>query len=373
MQKQKPTGKRSSLVRIAVLLVAFSLTAVALPANADSVAIDTSVPCLPTTPSAGFSDIGGLDPTTQLAINCLYAFGITTGTSATTYSPNETTPRWQMALFLVRQAAVHGISIPPASDQGYTDIGGLPQSTQDAINQVSQLGVSQGTSATTFSPSQGVSRWQMALFIYRLGVAAGVTFTDDPAHNQFTDIGGTLAEAQTAINALADRHIALGTGATAFTPNLLLVRWEMALFLTRLLAADGVLPPSGTGVAGALVTASVATNGGLALVLDVGDSIDVDFDADVDAPAIGDSIDIIEAVGGTVVRLTCGTNALCVAIDGNTIRVTVNGAPTVVVPGDNSLVVGVGIIEALTGILGINGIAVDVALSLPTTRTFTLL
>ncbi len=51
-----------------------------------------------------------------------------------------------MALFLVRQAADHGITIPAAAAQGYTDIGGLPQATQDAINQVTQLGISKGTS-----------------------------------------------------------------------------------------------------------------------------------------------------------------------------------------------------------------------------------
>jgi hypothetical protein len=242
------TRKRSWIARFAVLAMVFSLMAVALPASAHSVAIDTSTPCPAATPSAGFTDIGGFDATTQLAINCLFAFGITTGTSATTYSPNDTTTRWQMALFLVRQAADHGLTIPTAVPQGYTDILTLPQSTQDAINQITQLGISKGTSTTTFSPFDGVSRWQMALFIYRLGVAAGVTFTNDSTHNEFTDIGGTLAEAQTAINALADAHVALGTGGSAFSPNLLLVRWQMALFLTRLLAADGIAAPAGLRV-----------------------------------------------------------------------------------------------------------------------------
>ena len=248
MPKSVLTRKRSLIARIAILAMIFSLMAVALPASAHSVAIDATGPCPAATPSAGFTDIGGLDATTQTAINCLFAFGITTGTSATTYSPNDTVTRWQMALFLVRQAADHGLTIPAATSQGYTDIGGLDASTQNAINQITQLGISKGTSSTTFSPTLGVSRWQMALFIYRLGVAAGVTFTDDPAHNEFTDIGETLAEAQTAINALADRHVALGTGGSAFSPDLLLNRWQMALFLTRLLAADGIAAAAGLRV-----------------------------------------------------------------------------------------------------------------------------
>jgi hypothetical protein len=261
------TRKRSLIARFAVLVMVFSLMAVALPASAHSVALDSTGPCPVATPSAGFTDIGGFDATTQTAINCLFAFGITTGTSATTYSPDGVVPRWQMALFLVRQAADHGLTIPAAVSQGYTDIGAFDTATQNAINQITQMGISKGTSTTTFSPDLGVSRWQMALFIHRTGVAAGVTFNDTVGHNDFTDIGGQLAEAQTSINALADTradpegHIALGTGGSLFSPELPVLRWQMALFLTRLLAADNV-----SAVAGVRVTVTptaAATQSGL--------------------------------------------------------------------------------------------------------------
>jgi hypothetical protein len=242
--KQVLTRRRSWTARIAVLAVVFSLLAVALPVSAHSVAIDTSVSCPSSTPSGGFTDIGAFGADVQLAINCLKAFGITQGTTATTYSPNGTVERWQMALFLVRQAADHGIPIPAAASQGYTDISGLPQATQDAINQVTQLGISKGTSTSTFSPNDGVTRWQMALFLHRLAVKAGVTVTDDPAHNQFTDIGAYTAEIQAAINFLADGHIALGVGGSIYDGNSLVARWQMALFLTRVLAADGIVQPS---------------------------------------------------------------------------------------------------------------------------------
>ena len=245
MPKQVLTRRRSWTARIAVLAVVLSIFAVALPASAHSVAIDTSVSCPPTTPNAGFTDIGAFGADVQLAINCLAMFGITTGTTATTYSPNGTVLRWQMALFLVRQAADHGLTIPAATSQGYTDIAGLPQATIDAINQVTQLGISKGTSSTTFSPNDVVTRWQMALFLRRLAVAAGVSVTDDPAHNQFTDIGAYTAEIQAAINYLADAHIALGVGGSLYDGNSAVARWQMALFLTRVLAADGVTPPAG--------------------------------------------------------------------------------------------------------------------------------
>jgi hypothetical protein len=224
--------------------VVFSLLAVALPAGAHSVAISTGVSCPSSTPNAGFTDIGGFTAEIQLAINCLAAFDITQGTTATTYSPNNTVLRWQMALFLIRQAADHGITIPAATSQGFTDIAGLPQATQDAINQIAALGISKGTTTTTFSPNDVVTRWQMALFLRRLAASAGVTVADDPAHNQFGDIGALSAEIQAAINFLADGHIALGTGGSNFSPNDPVFRWAMALFLTRVLAADGIAQPS---------------------------------------------------------------------------------------------------------------------------------
>jgi hypothetical protein len=244
---------------VAVLALVFSLVAVALPASAHLEPIDTSASCPDTIPSAGFTDIGTFDAETQAAINCLAHFGITKGTSATTFSPSNATPRWQMALFLIRQATAHGLTIPAAADQGFTDISGVSQEARDAINQLKQLGITQGTSATTFSPDGIVSRWQMALFIHRLAVAAGVTFTDDPAHSEFTDLSALLAEAQTAINALADAHIALGVGAGLFAPEANVLRWQMALFLTRLLAADGILPTGLNVIVTPTDTADLAT------------------------------------------------------------------------------------------------------------------
>jgi hypothetical protein len=218
------------------------------------VAINTSVSCPAATPNAGFTDIGAFSAEIQLAINCIAAFGITTGTTATTYSPNGTVLRWQMALFLVRQAADHGVTIPAPVSQGYTDIAGLPQATIDAINQVTQLGISKGTTSTTFSPNDVVTRWQMALFLHRLGIAAGISFSSTAGHNDFTDIGAFSAEIQGAINALADTrvdpqgHIVLGTGGSLFSPNDPVFRWAMALFLTRVLAADDIAAPAGLRV-----------------------------------------------------------------------------------------------------------------------------
>jgi hypothetical protein len=81
----------------------------------------------------------------------------------------------------------------------------------------------------------------MALFLIRLAAAAGVTLPSGAAQG-FTDIGGLSTEAQTAINQAKQLGIADGFTATTFSPNTDTLRWQMALFLTRTLAVDGVLP-----------------------------------------------------------------------------------------------------------------------------------
>lgn len=330
MPKQVLTRRRSWTARIAVLAVVFSIFAVALPASAHSVAISTAVSCPSSTPNGGFTDIGAFGADVQLAINCLKAFGITQGTTATTYSPNDTVARWQMALFLVRQAADHGIVVPAATSQGYTDISGLAQATQDAINQVTQLGISKGTTSSTFSPNDGVTRWQMALFLHRLAVRAGVTVTDDPAHNQFTDIGAYTAEIQAAINFLADGHIALGIGGSVYDGNSFVTRWQMALFLTRVLAADGIAQPSvlvtvtptaaanqGTGTARTYVATFKNSDGsnytgrvGVQLVeaTDAGAPIYNDVTENVHFESVTDGLLPVPAVGVTTVLGVAGSD-----------------------------------------------------------------
>jgi hypothetical protein len=102
------------------------------------------------------------------AIGSLQAMGITSGTSATEYSPALPVTRWQMALFLTRLHASAGYELPPGQPQGFEDIGDYPESTILAINQLAELAVTAGTSPTTYGPAQDVLREQMASFLARL-------------------------------------------------------------------------------------------------------------------------------------------------------------------------------------------------------------
>ncbi|SVC53655.1 uncharacterized protein METZ01_LOCUS306509, partial [marine metagenome] len=103
-------------------------------------------------PAAGFTD------TTSTDVDCIAYYGITKGTTATTYSPTDTVTRWQMALFLTRMATRAGVTLGDGSVQGFDDIAGYSTEIQTAVNQIKQLGITVGKTATTYAPADNVTR-----------------------------------------------------------------------------------------------------------------------------------------------------------------------------------------------------------------------
>lgn len=102
----------------------------------------------------------------------MYESGITTGTSATTYSPSTLVTRGQVAALLHRLAG--GPSAPP---HAFTDVTAPWQ--QQAVSWMSATTITTGTSATTYSPELPISRAQMATFLHRYSGSPPVTV--DPA------------------------------------------------------------------------------------------------------------------------------------------------------------------------------------------------
>ena len=114
------------------------------------------------------------------------------------------------------------------SDQGFTDIA---QSVhRPAINGLAALGVVKGTSPTTFSPDAPMSRGQLAAVTARvLGPAGSDRLPDGP--DAFTDDNGTDHERD--INALAAAGIVVGVTSTEYDPSGSITRAEAASVLTR--------------------------------------------------------------------------------------------------------------------------------------------
>ena len=204
-------------------------------------------------PASGFSDI------TSTKVDCIKYYGITKGTTATTYSPLDLVTRWQMALFLTRMAKVSGITLGDGSDQGFTDISGKSAEIQTAVNQIKQLGITTGTTATTYDPDSVVTREQMALFIHRLlkkatvGPGGNTEYVSgssgakeiksvDTDHN-FTDLTGiTLAESITAVSSLWNLGVAIGTQGTLYEPQKTMNRSMMATFMANALDHTNARP-----------------------------------------------------------------------------------------------------------------------------------
>lgn len=98
-------------------------------------------------------------------ITLLYELGITNGVSATEYGPAGQVTREQMAAFLARMWRALGGTCETGST-GFTDIAGSFAAAD--IECIFFLRITNGTSATTYGPSENVTREQMAASLGRL-------------------------------------------------------------------------------------------------------------------------------------------------------------------------------------------------------------
>ena len=175
-----------------------------------------------------FTDVA---PTSSIndAVACIYELKVTTGTTPTTYSPADDVTRAQMAAFLSRlHTAITG-DTAPVVDTPFIDIAG--SSARDHIARIYGLGITGGTTATTYSPADDVTRVQMAAFLSRLHTAiTGVTapVVDTP----FIDIADSSARDH--IARVYGLGITGGTTATTYSPAADVTRAQMAAFLSRL-------------------------------------------------------------------------------------------------------------------------------------------
>ena len=135
-----------------------------------------------------FTDIGHVTAEGVLAINALASHGITLGTSATAYSPDDNVTREQMAMFLNRFASIAkdhaGVAITAVAaatgNYNYSDITTATWEGMESIIRLFNLGVADGTCTagvqyvtagtclTTYRPSEDITRLEMAGMVHRL-------------------------------------------------------------------------------------------------------------------------------------------------------------------------------------------------------------
>ncbi len=207
----------------------------AIDAPAGSGVVIPDRPCEEPVPTAGLGDV---DPagTHGLDIDCMVYFGIMPPATDDLFDPAGPIARWQMAQYVIREAEILGVDIPDVGDQGFADIGDLPQDVVDDINSLKALGITTGVSETAFDPDGTIPRWQMALFLTRVHTSAGYILPT--GSSPFADLGGLSAEAVNAIQGLVRLQVTNGTSETTFSPYTDVTREQMASFLARLLRAD---------------------------------------------------------------------------------------------------------------------------------------
>ena len=145
------------------MLVAVPVSAADDPPEADYTA--TFDACIgAAAEDAGFTDVPD-GHSNAGDIDCIAYYGVTKGTSASTYSPLMSVTREQMALFLTRLAGLVGIEVASDPSHSFTDVGDLSDESQTAIAQLADLGITVGNNAsgTTYGPSDPVTRGQMVL------------------------------------------------------------------------------------------------------------------------------------------------------------------------------------------------------------------
>lgn len=147
--------------------------------------------------------------------------GITSGTSATTFTPNASCTRAQMVTFLWRaNGSPKATGVNP-----FTDVS-ADAYYYDAVLWAAEKGITSGTTATTFSPDAVLTRGQTVTFLYRAAgtpAVSGGSFADVDANAYYAD----------AVAWAVSEGITSGTSATTFSPDAACTRGQIVTFLYR--------------------------------------------------------------------------------------------------------------------------------------------
>jgi hypothetical protein len=154
----------------------------------------------------------------------LVELGITRGCTPTTFCPEESVTRGEMAAFLVRALDLKPLD---GSTDSFTDDDG--SAFEADIEILQGHGITNGCTTTKFCPTEVVTRGEVAAFLVRafdLSISTGDSFSDDDD-----------SVFQTEIEALAASGVTSGCSQGRFCPSRPVTRGEMAAFLVRALAS----------------------------------------------------------------------------------------------------------------------------------------
>lgn len=171
----------------------------------------------------GFNDVKSGDYFYD-AVNWAVEKGITTGTSATTFSPNASCTRAQIVTFLWRAS---GSPEPKTASNPFTDVAANAYYCKAVLWAV-ENGITTGTSATTFSPNAPCTRAQGVTFLWRANGSKAAS-----AAASFTDVASDAYYAP-AVAWAAEQNVTGGVGNGLFSPDTTCTRAQNVSMLYRL-------------------------------------------------------------------------------------------------------------------------------------------
>ena len=167
-------------------------------------------------------------------VGCIYSLGITLGTTPSTYSPAAEVSRAQMAVFLARMYEVMSSQTCTATTFPFGDV---PRSSYayDGVSCMYTLGVTVGTTESTYSPADTVTRAQMATFVARM--YRTISGNDCPGEKlPFRDVPSDSV-AYEKISCIYELGITKGRTHDTYVPSAKITRGQMAVFLAGLYRA----------------------------------------------------------------------------------------------------------------------------------------
>ena len=152
--------------------------------------------------------------------------GITTGTSSTTFSPDDPCTRAQVVTFIWRTLGLDELS-SRSTENPFRDV---PAGAyyRDPVLWAAENGITTGTSSTTFSPDDPCTRAQVVTFLWRTDyppkkITGPVGFNDVHVGDYFWF----------PVKWALENEITSGTSENTFSPNQICTRAQVVTFLYR--------------------------------------------------------------------------------------------------------------------------------------------
>lgn len=205
--------KRIATALLAVFVMAFLLS---------------SAPSVRAEAAADYSDVSMEQWFFQPIVYCT-EMGMMNGIGNGTFAPDAQVNRAMFVTILYRLAGS-----PDAGSSGFTDVP-MGRYYTRAVAWAKENGIVNGTSKTTFSPDDPITRQDMACMIARYAIAIDAEFLDGPQAEQwFQDMDTTSNYARASVELVCRTGLFIGDPEGNFRPHASATRAEAAMVFMRL-------------------------------------------------------------------------------------------------------------------------------------------